>query len=382
MVFRLIYYMFCLLCLSCSVSYDIQEKKDLKINQKQNIQFEYTYFILDDDSLLYDIFYKIPYNDLIFEKEEKNFISRIIVDITVSNDRKIIFSDSFEKNIEAVYFENTNLSDNNFFYYQLSLPKGINKITLTINDYKNHKFWNYSSQLNSDDYDLLSKISFYNKIDGKYIYINDDFSVNASDTLWMKYQIIDNQLDDINCELFEFGKLLQTINIQKEQLNNKIIDYFPLDIKQFNRRLEVYVNYKDVSREKTINIYGSNNEKFNFVDLIGPIEYLFNRKEYIQYSGIDSLEKIDYIKEYWDKKFNENLLYEFYGRVKYVNSQYSQMKTKGWMSDRGRIHILHGQPLRISHDFSDEGEFEIWSYSSKKIIFINKHGIFECYICN
>ena len=58
------------------------------------------------------------------------------------------------------------------------------------------------------------------------------------------------------------------------------------------------------------------------------------------------------------------------------------MKTKGWMSDRGRIHILHGQPLRISHDFSDEGEFEIWSYKYKKFIFKSRFGIYECYICN
>ena len=61
----------------------------------------------------------------------------------------------------------------------------MNKITLTINDYKNHKFWNYSSQLNSDDYDLVIKdngvsgtTDFFDREGGRKIkeLIHDDVS--------------------------------------------------------------------------------------------------------------------------------------------------------------------------------------------------------------
>ncbi len=383
MDFRYIYYILLILCLSCSKSYDIGKKKDFKIIDKYDIQFEYSYFFHNDDSLLYDIFYKVPYSELVFNKQKTNFISKFIVDIVVDDGTKIIFSDSFEKEVEVDYFEHTHLVNNDFFYYELLLPKmGENNITLTINDYENHKFWNYSSKLNADDYQFLSKISFYNKIDEKYFHINNNSLFNNTDTLWMKYQIIDNSIEDINCELFEFGKLIKTINIPREKLENKLINYLPLDIKEFNRKIKVYIKYKDILREETINIYGNNNKDLNFSDLIGPIEYLFNRKEYIHYSGLDSSKKVDYIKEYWDNKFNDDLLYEFFNRVEYANSQYPQMRTEGWMSDRGRIYILHGKPLRISHDFSDQGEFEIWSYKYKKFIFKIRFGIYECYICS
>ena len=117
-------------------------------------------------------------------------------------------------------------------------------------------------------------------------------------------------------------------------------------------------------------------------ELIGPVEYLLTRKEYIDYMELDSLKKINFIESFWNQKYNNQLLDEFYDRVRYVNVNYFESIDKGWRSDRGRIYILNGPPLSINHEFNENGEFEIWSYSSRKFIFINKYGIFECYMCN
>ena len=79
MDFRYIYYILLILCLSCSKSYNIGEKKDFKIIDKYDIQFEYSYFFHNDDSLLYDIFYKVPYSELVFNKQKTNFVSKSLL---------------------------------------------------------------------------------------------------------------------------------------------------------------------------------------------------------------------------------------------------------------------------------------------------------------
>ena len=51
--------------------------KDSKKDNKYNIQFEYSYFHHNNDSLLYDVFYKVPYSELVFNKQKTNFISNL-----------------------------------------------------------------------------------------------------------------------------------------------------------------------------------------------------------------------------------------------------------------------------------------------------------------
>ena len=94
------------------------------------------------------------------------------------------------------------------------------------------------------------------------------------------------------------------------------------------------------------------------------------------------MNRIDYIKGFWEDKYNENLLNEFYKRVKYSNINFFGLNDKGWQSDRGRIYILHGPPLSINFEFNEDGDFEIWTYASRKFIFKNKFGNYECYMCN
>jgi len=109
---------------------------------------------------------------------------------------------------------------------------------------------------------------------------------------------------------------------------------------------------------------------------------LLDKKDYLSFIELDSLKKIDFIFDYWNKQYNPQLLQEFYNRIKYVNIHYFEGLDKGWKSDRGRIYILNGPPLSINYEFNENGEFEIWTYNSERFIFINKHGAFECYMCN
>ena len=347
----------------------------------KKINFRYNYYVKGSDSILFDIFYSIPYKQMIFSKNKNNFISTLNTNINIINNEKQIFSKSWNENIVSNYYEDTK-SYEKLFSYSLALPNTNNKLSLTINDYKNHKYWYLDTLLTAKEYKHLSNISIYSKYDEKFEILEDRYIDSAIDTVWLKFQLVDSKIDEnIEIELSEFENISKNIFLNEDRLNINEINYFPLRLDEFKRQVKISIKYKEEYREIFLKFINEDN-KININELIGPIEYLLTRKEYIDYIELDSLKKNDFIKSFWNQKYNNNLLEEFYDRVKYVNINYFESIDKGWKSDRGRIYILNGPPLSINHEFNENGEFEIWSYSSKKIIFINKHGIFECYICN
>ena len=109
--------------------------------------------------------------------------------------------------------------------------------------------------------------------------------------------------------------------------------------------------------------------------------YIFNSQEYIEYVDLDSLGRIEFIEDYWKQKKDNDLLYEFYNRVVYANTNFKKIGKPGSASDMGKIYIIYGKPLSVDFEFNENGEFEIWKYRNKKFIFINRFGYFECYRC-
>ena len=71
--------------------------------------------------------------------------------------------------------------------------------------------------------------------------------------------------------------------------------------------------------------------------------YIFNSQEYIEYVDLDSLGRIEFIEDYWMQKKDNDLLYEFYNRVVYANTNFK--KLSGSASDMGKIYIIYGKPL-------------------------------------
>ena len=111
------------------------------------------------------------------------------------------------------------------------------------------------------------------------------------------------------------------------------------------------------------------------------MEYIMDKNSYIKYNVLDSLEKIDYIFNYWNQDQYSDLLDEFYSRVVYSNSNFKSIKSSGSQSDKGKIYIIYGKPINIDYNFTQNGDYEIWYYNDKKIIFINRFGYYECYQC-
>ena len=367
-----------LFLISCS-SNKVESKKYKNFNKK--IEFNYNYYFTSNDSVIYDFFYSIPYKQLVFEKSNKDFKTSLSSNINITNKGQLIYSKSWYDEIVAEYYEDTKILKKTFSK-SIKLPRKENFLSLVINDYKNNKYWFLDTLITDKEYRYLSNISVYTKVDDKFKLLKESFLEDKADTIWLKFQLLDNNFnEELEITLSEFGLPSKVYSLTNKDIKSNNINYFPINLKDFENKVKISSKYKDEYREIFLRLMIEDNE-VNFNDLIGPFEYLLSRKDYLTYVDLDTLNRIDYIKGFWEDKYNENLLNEFYKRVKYSNINYFGLNDKGWQSDRGRIYILHGPPLSINFEFNEDGDFEIWTYASRKFIFKNKFGNYECYMCN
>ena len=367
-----------LFLISCSAN-RVESKKYKNFNKK--IEFNYNYYFTSNDSVIYDFFYSIPYKQMVFEKSNQDFKTSLSSNINITNKGQLIYSKSWYDEIVAEYYEDTKVLKKSFSK-SIKLPRKENFLSLVINDYKNNKYWFLDTLITDKEYRYLSNISVYTKVDDKFKLLKESFLEDKADTIWLKFQLLDDNFNErLEITLSEFGLPSKVYRLTNEDIKSNKINYFPINLEDFENKVKISSKYKDEYREIFLRLMIQDNE-VNFNDLIGPFEYLLSRKDYLTYVDLDTLNKIDYIKGFWEDKYNENLLNEFYKRVKYSNINFFGLNDKGWQSDRGRVYILHGPPLSINFEFNEDGDFEIWTYASRKFIFKNKFGNYECYMCN
>ncbi len=107
--------------------------------------------------------------------------------------------------------------------------------------------------------------------------------------------------------------------------------------------------------------------------ILGATQYFLdeNERKVVQNLENDQAKKI-FLYRFW-KENDSNVatpVLESYrmllNRVRYANNNFSQIRTEGWKSDRGRILILYGEPSEIQYysNLSDLKEFQAWSYDN------------------
>ena len=377
--------LFIILFFSCS-SYQ------LRTEDEKSIKLNYDFYLLEDGFVQFDVDYFIPYSKLIFNKKKNSFISDITLSVTITEENKqILYNDSWPNNIHVDYFEKTKSRDDYIGHFTFTIEaKREYLIQLSINDYTNHKYYKYEQNLITDDYQYLSDIKLYIKDNEEYFNIDNlnNSKLENLDTLWIKYQIIDDDISD-NSIVFEIiNKNINNdntikYNIDSSELTSHAIGFYPLSLEEMEyENLIINCYYKDIHKFKSIRIDEEEEIEIDYIILFNPMEkYMFNRTEYIQYADLDSAQRVTYIEDYWLEKDNPNLFIEFYKRVRYSNANFKKIGSKGSDSDQGRIYIIHGRPQNIDYEFNENGEYEIWQYRNKKFVFINRFGYFECYQC-
>ena len=89
----------------------------------------------------------------------------------------------------------------------------------------------------------------------------------------------------------------------------------------------------------------------------GPIRYILAKNEAKVFKGLRSEEeRALFIERFWGRRdpTPETLANEyhqlFWERVREANAQFADSGKPGWLSDRGKIYILHGAPSKIEDD--------------------------------
>ncbi len=109
------------------------------------------------------------------------------------------------------------------------------------------------------------------------------------------------------------------------------------------------------------------------------LDEVFARSKYI--AGREEIQKWDklagaeakrkFLYSFWlardktpETKINE-YKNEYFRRVAYSNEKFTALKKKGWLTDRGRIYILYGEPSEIERfpNEVDKKPYEIWNYN-------------------
>tara|TARA_Y100000590_G_scaffold450336_1_gene589815 strand:+ start:1920 stop:3146 length:1227 start_codon:yes stop_codon:yes gene_type:complete len=390
-----------LIVISCSTSNNIDVSS---INKKNKfIKIDIIELSSNNEIIDFQLQLKIPTNKLIFNKNINGFNSNISIDAIFIKDNKIILNESWNHEVFVDYFEDTNIKKDIIIDKVLSLPLGTYKVDLIVNDYQNHISWHKETNIELNDNFKMSDILLYKKTNNRFSIASDD-ELEDLDTLWVQYQF--NNLTDFNSYMdiqYDFFYIQDVKNKGSIELNNVYIDedviyknnnrifidrnginYYPIEIiEDFFNGLVIKIIYNDNYRYRTILLDRYKEIDYNFENIVGPMEYILessNFKKYREYIQLTIEDKISYIKTYWnldsiEEGTSNKLFKEFYKRVQHTNRNFKYLSTDGWLTDRGKIYIIYGEPLQIKEEYTTEGQYKIWIYkNNKQFIFYNRYG--------
>ncbi len=371
---------------------------------------------------LYKSYYlfRVPYNSLVFEKDNSKFISKLEVAIEIKNgigevvERKFlnenIVLDDFERTISDVHFI-ANLIESELipdtFQYKITYNDLIAGKPFEVNQKKidlvrtkdlprwlvvNHKDSNPS---NNFEIEILDNIIPYSPY--KYdLLISGNFDFSEVEKIQIKSE--DTVLSNIEFENYNsvFPKIMSDnnrllIELISNKEDNKEINYESffktnfLLIKKINEHLfegkyfiRLLKKNEELLTEFSIPVKWLNKPKslFDYNLALELIEYIETDESYRSYFSSNS-EKMKKLFDYWKQKdptpntsFNE-LMNEYYLRADYAQKEFISISQRnGAKTDRGKIFILNGRPERTERSVNSDGKvIETWYYEKPKRVF-------------
>ena len=117
-------------------------------------------------------------------------------------------------------------------------------------------------------------------------------------------------------------------------------------------------------------------------DFLAKVRYIITEKEKRIFLELPSVEKDNWIEEFWqlrdptpDTEENEFKM-EYFNRIEQSSELFKTEPRPGWMTDRGRIYILFGPPMdRITYPMGGDPYSrcrEIWYYGAFPVVFIDE----------
>lgn len=114
-------------------------------------------------------------------------------------------------------------------------------------------------------------------------------------------------------------------------------------------------------------------------EFLSKVRYIITKKEKRIFLELPDSEKEEFKEEFWERRdpdpsTEENeFKMEYFNRIEKANDMFLSEGKAGWMTDRGRIYILFGQPTERRRDPAGRGICqEIWYYGYFPIVFVDR----------
>jgi GWxTD domain-containing protein len=107
-------------------------------------------------------------------------------------------------------------------------------------------------------------------------------------------------------------------------------------------------------------------------DELKKASYLLNKSEKNELKKIKDLaEQQKWLFKFWKSKDTNSstpqneFRIDFMNRVAYANQNFRSFQSEGWLTDRGRVYILYGEPDYINQYPNEENKrpYEVWNYN-------------------
>lgn len=366
-----------------------------------------------------DIYLSIPYTLLKFENENDKFYSSYNVKIEIFDKENNIvnsFSEKYGIVVEDYYTAQGGNGEFKFLQKKFNLNKGTYKVECSIQDNNSNYIYKRNTSINILEYEefpfSLSGLMILSSIEeknGKYN-ITPFLSSNLSkikDGFFVFFEVYTNYSEvkevDVNYELVkentdisikgksksislnsEINQNYVYINI-KESLIGKYLFKITLSDKIDSAKDESKKNYLAIS-QKTIDFTPSLYAKvLENIDLsIKQMKYVANTDFYTKIEESNENEKVDIFIDFWEKldptpntEKNEAFL-EYFSRIDYANKNFKSY-SDGWLTDKGQVFIIFGQPANISttnNNYASRETYEVWQYQNNlEFVFLDRSGL-------
>jgi GWxTD domain-containing protein len=375
---------------------------------------------IDGDFSVY-FTYRMPYNFLVFEREDESFRAGFQVIVEISDDSSnLVVRDIKDSRVSVNNFEATN--DKNLFlqdYLTFKLKPGEYKIDALISDLnsteelplkleklklsasEDKKVQNpvviRAQEINCKDRKAFllansgGSIPFSNDVYNLIVPVRDTsveyltINIENNDENVFSGNIDESYIIPIGITMCE-NKLAVTSDSANVLFRNFIFRNVNAKLYEGEVVLKVSNEEKEIDEEYNTQVIWFN-KPFSLRDPEKAIEFL----SYIESDSVVSLmldeDESDYPKilnDYWKKfdptpetAYNE-IMVEYYNRVDFAMKEFRGIsKDDGAKTDRGIIYIKFGKPDKIIRSSNPEGQIiEIWTYLNpeRKFSFVDKKG--------
>lgn len=352
----------------------------------------------DSDSCSYtDVFITVPNSELYFKYVDDSYLSKIefIIEVVNLDDNESDVRTIKENHIVNDFLKTQSANGEMLLHHETyKLKPGEYEIVVMTKVDRPLRTSSLSKKITIPDYNAndlgISSILLLSSLeegdDGYKItpFLKDNIG-EIKDRFFLFQEVFSNKelAMNVNYEVIQDEKLIFESDDRLNKINEKNTGiYIPAKISEdVFGKVDIKVNFKDPSSNELLisTIRTVNVEQSYISNLVNDIDEAIRQLRYVatfeQISTMRDEESIGkrtkLFNEFWKEldpspntKKNE-AIEEYYTRILYANENFKSM-SQGWLTDRGMIYVVMGQPLSINRSTPNQGNrnYERWIYNN------------------